>query len=223
MAFRLLETILGINDTMNLRKEYKSGKLTDEMAGKDPFVLFGNWYTQAQNEYGADAPAMSLATATADGKPSCRVVLLKSFDRNGFVFFTNYQSRKGRELTENPNAALCFFWPLLEKQVRVEGKVRVISTAESDLYFTQRPLESQAASIVSLQSKVLVSREILEEKFRELVLKANNPVLARPAYWGGYILEPEIFEFWQGREFRLNDRIVFSLKANGWLLKRLFP
>lgn len=208
---------------MKDRKEYKAGIFTDEMAGKDPYGLFTNWYAEAQKTYGLDASAMSLATASAEGKPSCRVVLLKSFDGNGFVFFTNYESRKGLELTENPNAALCFFWPLPEKQVRIEGKVRITSIAESDLYFAQRPRESQAASVVSQQSRVLGSRELLDEKFRNMVLKSNNSVLVRPAYWGGYILEPENFEFWQGREFRLNDRIVFSREGGEWIRKRLFP
>lgn len=208
---------------MNNRKEYNAGILTDEMAGLDPLCLFTNWYTEAQKTYGLDASAMSLATASSTGKPSCRIVLLKSFDGNGFVFFTNYQSRKGLELTENPNAALCFFWPLLEKQVRIEGNVRITSNNESDLYFAQRPLESQVASVVSLQSRVLGSREILDDKFGKMVSRSSDYDLSRPSYWGGYILEPVNFEFWQGREFRLNDRIVFSREGEEWIRKRLFP
>ena len=166
---------------------------------------------------------MTLATATADGRPTARIVLLKSFDERGFVFFTNYHSRKGDELSDNPRACLLFYWPQVWRQVRIEGAVEKVTADESDAYFSSRPLGSRIGAWASNQSEVVKSREDLEQQFAELSARYGDQV-PRPPHWGGYRVKPAMIEFWQGRDNRLHDRLRYSLQINGsWLIERLAP
>lgn len=168
--------------------------------------------------------AMTLATATPDGKPSARIVLLKSFDHQGFVFYTNYESQKGQELDNNPQAALLFCWLELERQVRIEGSVERVTPAESKAYFQSRPRESQIGAWASPQSRVIEGRFVLEEKVQELATTFKyDAVLPLPAFWGGYRVRPDVVEFWQGRESRLHDRIRYTREKIGWTIERLAP
>jgi pyridoxamine 5'-phosphate oxidase len=167
---------------------------------------------------------MTLATATSDGRPSARIVLLKQVDKDGFVFYTNYRSAKARELEANPQAALVFYWSELDRQVRVSGRVELVSAAESDAYFKTRPRESQLGAIVSPQSEVIASREVLEARLTKLEKEFQDREIERPAYWGGYRLKPERIEFWENRPGRLHDRIVYEAGTDGtWSIKRLAP
>jgi pyridoxamine 5'-phosphate oxidase len=166
---------------------------------------------------------MSLATSGADGRPSVRVVLLKEARDQGYVFYTNYNSRKGEQLEENPNAAILFFWSELERQLRIEGVVEMIPENESDEFFDSRPLESRITSIISPQSKEINARYDLSVKVNEVLVSQQEKAIKRPKYWGGYILKPSSYEFWQGRENRLNDRILYSLNNGNWEIKRLAP
>jgi len=166
---------------------------------------------------------MFVATCTSGGRPSLRTVLLKAYDENGFVFFTNYTSRKGNDLKENPYAALLFFWKETERQIRIEGKVKKVSRKESEEYFHSRPYDSQIAATVSNQSKLIKSRSELEKKFEILKAEFVGKEIIAPDYWGGYRVIPDKFEFWQGRENRLHDRIQYSLKKKSWVIERLQP
>jgi pyridoxamine 5'-phosphate oxidase len=202
----------------------KAAELDEQNADASPIRQFQKWYGEAMGCGMPMADAMTLCTATADGKPSARMVLLKGVDESGFVFYTNYQSRKARELEANPFAALVFYWEPLERQVRVEGEVARIPAAESDKYFQTRPRESQLGAIASPQSDVIASREALERGFRELDEKYRDLTIDRPTHWGGYRLVPERIEFWKGRPGRLHDRLVYELQANGeWKRSRLAP
>ena len=170
-----------------------------------------------------DVISMTLGTANKDGQPSARIVLLKSFDDRGFVFYTNYHSRKGKELSDNPRACLLFYWPLLWRQVRVEGDIEKVSTAESEAYFQSRPLGSRLGAWASNQSEVVETREVLEARFAELEKRFGEDV-PRPEHWGGYRLKPNLIEFWQGRDNRLHDRLLYRLEENGsWSIERLGP
>jgi pyridoxamine 5'-phosphate oxidase len=182
----------------------------------DPVQQFHQWFEEGSSD------AVTLATATSDGAPSARMVLLKGADDRGFVFFTNYESRKGRELAENPRAALLFYWPELGRQVRVEGSVERVGTAESDAYFATRPRGGQLAAAASRQSEPLESREALEARFAELD-KAYPDEVPRPPHWGGFRLVPESYEFWEHRENRLHDRFRYRRDADGWAIERLSP
>ena len=190
----------------------------------DPFFQFDAWYggVLASEE---DFPnAVTLSTATAGGVPSSRVVLLKDYDSRGFSFYSNSLSRKGREIAENPFASLCFWWPEFERQVKVEGEVGILPDAEADEYFAARPRRSRAAACVSKQSEVLQSRRLLEERYESLLLEREGKTIARPDFWKGYIVEPERFEFWQGRENRLHDRFRYLRRSEGdWEISRLYP
>ena len=190
----------------------------------DPIKQFAKWYADAEAA-GLKLPnAMTLATATKDGEPSARMVLLKGFDAEGFVFFTNYESRKGREMDENPRAALVFYWTELDRQVRIAGRVEKVSRAESEDYFHTRPVDSQLSAWASAQSRVIASREVLEEKMRELMVQYEGGEVPLPPHWGGYRLAPESIEFWQNRLSRLHDRLRYTLQQNGeWLVERLSP
>ena len=208
----------------NLRTEYLRAALHEENAGQDPFTLFARWYDDAVHAGGPDRNAMSLATSGADGQPSVRIVLCKEFDRGGFVFFTNYASRKGRELTENPKACLLFYWPDLERQVRIDGQVEVIPTGESDAYFAERPLAARIGAWASPQSEPIASREALEHRYAEMEQRfAGQSGPPRPPHWGGYRLVPSSLEFWQGRPSRLHDRLLFTRRGAEWELVRLAP
>jgi pyridoxamine 5'-phosphate oxidase len=198
--------------------------LNETVVDADPFRQFQVWFSDAVAANLMQPNAMTLATASKDGKPSARIVLLKGFDKRGFVFYTNYESRKGQELAENPWAALVFLWVELQRQVRIEGQVEKCSAEDSDLYFQSRPLGSRLGACVSQQSQVISSREVLESRLQELIVENANGDIARPPYWGGYRLSPTSIEFWQGRPSRLHDRLCYSLLDNGsWLIERLSP
>jgi pyridoxamine 5'-phosphate oxidase len=207
-----------------LRQEYSLHGLSEAEAGDDPFALFHTWFHDA---LAADLPepnAMTLASCTADGVPSARVVLLKALDARGFTFFTNYDSRKGREMAANPRVALVFLWQPLERQVRVEGTVEIVTPAESDDYYANRPLGSRLGAWASAQSAVIPGREYLEKKHAELMAKYPDGNVPRPPNWGGYRVVPTAIEFWQGRPSRLHDRIRFTRLPNGsWRRERLAP
>ncbi|SPE20046.1 Pyridoxine/pyridoxamine 5'-phosphate oxidase [Burkholderiales bacterium] len=208
----------------NLRTEYVRSALLEDDAGDDPIALFGRWYEEAVHAGGRDPNAMSLATTDAGGHPSVRIVLCKEFDHAGFVFFTNYSSRKGRDLSHNPNGCLLFYWPDLERQVRVSGAVQTISTAESDAYFAERPLAARIGAWASPQSEPIAGRESLERRYGEMEQRfAGQATPPRPPHWGGYRLVPDSLEFWQGRPSRLHDRLLFSRRGVEWELVRLAP
>jgi pyridoxamine 5'-phosphate oxidase len=197
--------------------------LSESTAGHDPIALFGRWFADAKRS-GARLPdAMTLATCTTNGLPSARMMLLKGFDARGFVFYTNYESRKGEELSQNPNAALVFHWSALERQVRVEGTVEKIPTEESTTYFQTRPRGSRLGAWASAQSSVLDDRLDLEAQFREYKRKFGDGDVPLPPFWGGFRLDPHRIEFWQGRMDRLHDRLCFTRDAPGWKVTRLYP
>lgn len=205
----------------DIRKNYEKFKLIESSASANPFEQFGIWFSEAVNAGLPDANAMTLATATIDGKTSARIVLLKGYDENGFTFFTNYLSRKGAELAGNPQAALLFFWPGLERQIRIEGRVQKVSPGESDAYFKSRPLGSRIGAWVSPQSQP-ITREQLEQRTSELSASLGDDP-ERPDHWGGYQLVPEAIEFWQGRPSRLHDRLLYTRSPEGWNRSRLAP
>jgi len=192
------------------------------MASADPITEFLNAVERAKAHQVDTAPVV-LATADSEGRPSARLVLLRGTDPRGFVFFTNYNSRKGRELTDNPQAALCFYWSSLDEQIRIEGRVERVSDDESDTYFAGRPRGSQLGAWASDQSQVLSSRETLEERYREIERRFDGQSVQRPAFWGGFRLIPSRIEFWYGRPDRLHDRVVYAREAGGWRIERLYP
>jgi pyridoxamine 5'-phosphate oxidase len=207
----------------DLRREYVQNGLSESTAGEDPITLFRDWFAQALVAELAEPNAMSLATVSADGRPSVRIVLLKRFDHEGFTFFTNYESRKGRELAANPLAALAFWWHEFERQVRIEGRIDKVSPAESDEYFALRPLGGRLGAWASDQSEVLADRESLDRRYSELAARYADGNVPRPPHWGGYRLVPDAIEFWQGRANRLHDRIRFRRSGDGWVRERLAP
>ena len=209
---------------MNQTDNQPATTLDEKTIDRDPIKLFRNWFDAALASGSRLPESMTLATATKDGRPSARVVLLKQIDEAGFVFYTNYRSAKAKELEQNPQAALVFYWVGLDRQVRVEGRVERVSGAESDEYFKTRPRESQLGALASPQSEVIEGREVLEANLRELEEDYRDREVERPAYWGGYRLKPERIEFWENRPGRLHDRIVYDLQADGsWTIKRLAP
>lgn len=211
-------------DIAGIRKDYSQKILSETSISSDPFKQFELWWQEAMAAQIDEINAMTLATASADGVPSARTVLLKDFSGNGFVFFTNYESYKGRQLAENPRACLLFFWKELERQVRIVGIVQKVSEEESDSYFHSRPVLSQIGAITSPQSTVIESRDWLEKRYTELQEKLSPGLIERPPHWGGYIVKPVQVEFWQGRPSRLHDRIEYSLLEDGkWKIERLAP
>ncbi len=207
-----------------LRKDYTKAGLREIDLATDPFKQFKIWFDQALNAQLPEPNAMTLATSTVEGKPSARMVLLKDFSDRGFVFYTNYLSHKGQELTTNPQAALVFWWANLERQVRIEGKVELVSSQESDEYFHSRPINSQLGAWVSNQSQVVDSREVLEQRQADLIVQYEQKTIPRPDHWGGFRVVPTEVEFWQGRPSRLHDRLLYRLQANSsWLIERLAP
>jgi pyridoxamine 5'-phosphate oxidase len=206
-----------------MRENYMRGGLSETDAGSDPFQLFHRWFEDARAGLLSEPNAMTLATVAEDRKPSARAVLLKGLDERGFTFFTNYDSRKGRELEANPFAALVFLWQQLERQVRIEGVVEKVTAKESDDYFVNRPLGSRLGAWASRQSDVISGREYLEAQHAALMAKYPDGNVPRPEFWGGYRLIPDMIEFWQGRPSRLHDRIRFRKSPDGWIKERLSP
>jgi pyridoxamine 5'-phosphate oxidase len=210
-------------DSESLRTDYTRGSLTSEELAPSPTVQLQRWLDEAERAGALEPNAMTLATATRDGKPSARTVLLRGLAEDGLRFFTNYESQKGEELGENPNAALLFFWPLLERQVRVEGTVARLSKADSERYFQSRPRESQIGAWASKQSRPLTDRALLEEAVRARTTEVGEGPIELPSFWGGYLLSPVRFEFWQGRKSRLHDRLTYSRVPSGFAIERLYP
>ena len=205
-----------------LRREYMGESFNEADVAAEPYTQFQRWFDEALRAELSTPNAMTLATAAADGTPSARIVLLKGVDHGGFVFYTNYHSRKGRELAANPRAALVFHWTELEREVRIEGTVARVSAAESDEYFASRPLPSRHAAIASPQSEVIAGRAALESRFAAAAAD-HGETAPRPAHWGGYRLLPVAVEFWQGRPSRLHDRLQYTLTGDRWSIRRLAP
>lgn len=207
-----------------IRADYRKDSLREDQVGTDPVAFFRKWFHEAEVAGITEVNAMTLATVNASGMPSARIVLLKGLEEDSFVFFTNYDSNKGGQMADNPNAALLFFWKELERQVRVEGRVEKIPAAESEAYFHSRPKGSQISALASPQSQVIGNRDILEEKVKSLESQYASGEVPRPEHWGGYRVIPAKIEFWQGRHNRLHDRIVFSgSTSEGWTIQRLAP
>ncbi len=212
------------NKIADIRKEYLSQHLLEEDVAANPIEQFSKWWEQTIESAITEPNAMTLATASADGIPSARIVLLKGFSEKGFTFFTNYNSFKGRQLEENPKACLVFFWKELERQVRITGLVSKLSAEESDIYFYSRPEGSRLGAWASPQSQVIEGRKWLEENYSNLATQVQGKTIERPPHWGGYIVKPVIIEFWQGRASRLHDRIQYTLQENNnWKIERLAP
>lgn len=206
-----------------LRRDYVSQPLTEDSVKADPIEQFKDWFAEAFAAAQPDAEALTLSTATPGGRVSARIVLLKGCDERGFVFFTNYESRKGLELANNPYAALTFYWHTLNRQARIEGKVEKVSPEESERYYQTRPRGSQLGAWASPQSQEIVSREVLEQRVAEVAARFETEPIQCPPFWGGYLLRPDSIEFWQGRESRLHDRILYTWQNDGWRITRLAP
>jgi len=209
------------NDISKLRRSNALKELSEASVSSNPFTQFSVWMNEAIKSNLLDPNAMTLATASKEGIPSARTVLLKGFDERGFVFYTNYESTKAKDLDENPNAALLFLWIELERQVRISGEVEKVSQADSEEYFISRPRESQLGAWASKQSSVIASREVLERQFEEMKKRFENKEIPLPPFWGSYRVIPKRIEFWQGRESRLHDRICYSLEKGKWRIERL--
>lgn len=207
----------------NLRQDYRSASLSENDVNANPILQFKKWFKDAVDAQLYEPNVMTLATCDRFGKPSARIVLLKDIDEDGFVFYTNYESKKGIDIVENPQAALVFFWPELERQVRIEGMVSKVSEQASSDYFHSRPIGSQIGATASPQSKVINGRESLERKVEELTTQYEGQEIPRPLHWGGYLVEPTHIEFWQGRPSRLHDRIVYDFVDGSWIINRLAP
>jgi len=206
----------------DIRKDYRLQELTEADVASDAIEQFTRWWQEAVESQLEEVNAMTLATATKNGVPHARIVLLKDYDKQGFVFYTNYSSHKGQEMQENPHAALLFFWPALERQVRIEGVIEKVTAAESDEYFHSRPAGSRIGAWASPQSTVIPTRGVLEENVQKFTTEFTSGI-PRPPHWGGYRLVPNSIEFWQGRSSRLHDRILFTQTDTGWQINRLAP
>jgi pyridoxamine 5'-phosphate oxidase len=207
----------------SLRQDYRTAQLQESDINKNPIQQFEKWFADALKAELYEPNAMTLATADKNGKPNARIVLLKGFDENGFNFYTNYLSQKGKELKKNPQACLVFFWAELERQVRIEGKVEKLDKITSEAYFHSRPIGSQIGAIASPQSQIIPNRNGIEAKVEELTLTYQDKTIPKPAHWGGYIVKPTAIEFWQGRSNRLHDRIRYEFVNGKWQTNRLAP
>ena len=213
-----------MSNIADIRKDYSKKMLQETDVHADAIEQFKTWWTEAVDSAIDEVNAMTLATASAQGKPSARVVLLKGFNESGFIFFTNYHSQKASEIEENPRVSLVFFWKELERQVRIDGTIKKITAEDSDEYFYSRPVESSIGAWASPQSKVIASRKVIEENVLELEKSFAGKTIDRPPHWGGYIVKPAVIEFWQGRSSRLHDRLQYNLNEMGqWEIKRLAP
>lgn len=208
----------------DIRTDYRKSFLDENEVAADPFGQFEKWFEEVLHSEIAEPNAMTLATASAEGKVSARIVLLKNFDEEGFYFYTNYESRKGNQIKENPHGALVFFWKELERQVRIEGLIRKTPEENSIAYFNSRPEGSRLGAWASPQSKIIPGRSFLENELKKLEAAYKTKAIPRPDFWGGFILQPSRVEFWQGRSNRLHDRIQYRLQQNGkWIIERLAP
>ena len=214
-----------MEDLSNYRKSYEKSELLETNIPEDPIMLFKKWFHEVEDFGGVDeVNAMTISTIGLDGFPKARVVLLKQFTYEGFIFYTNYDSEKGRAIANNPNVCLSFFWHSLERQIIIKGKVKKIAENLSDGYFESRPDGSKLGAIVSNQSEIIASRTVLEEKLKQLETHFEGKEILRPKNWGGYIVEPQEIEFWQGRPNRLHDRIRYKLNTDfSWKIERLSP
>jgi len=212
-------------DLSGYRKSYEKSELTEDSIVENPIELFQKWFLEVEDDGGSDEPnAMTISTIGLDGFPKNRVVLMKKFTHEGFIFYTNYHSEKGKAIANNPSVCLSFFWPNLERQVIIKGKADKIAKNLSDGYFDSRPLGSRLGAMASNQSEVVASREVLENRLKELEEEYANKELERPDFWGGYIVKPESIEFWQGRPNRLHDRLRYHLQKDfNWKIERLQP
>lgn len=210
-------------DIASIRKDYQFQSLDINDASPSPFDQFEKWWKEAVSSSIEEVNAMTLATINQEGKPSARIVLLKGFDEKGFVFFTNYQSNKGKALTAHPFASLVFFWKELERQVRIDGTCVRVSEEESDIYFQSRPLGSRLGAWASPQSEVISNRSVIEQELEAVATRYAEGNVPRPSHWGGYRVIPETVEFWQGRPSRLHDRLRYSKASGNWKIERLAP
>jgi pyridoxamine 5'-phosphate oxidase len=211
-------------DLESIRKDYRLQSLLEKDVDADPIKQFEIWWSQVLQSGIEEPNVMTLATSTPSGKPSARIVLLKAIKNKGFIFFSNYHSRKGKQIEDNPFVSLVFFWKELERQVRIEGEIKKISEQESDEYFSKRPLESRIGAWSSPQSEVIKSRDVLEKSVSDYTNRFNSQNIPRPPYWGGYIVHPTLIEFWQGRPGRLHDRLQYTIsKKTAWKIERLAP
>ena len=211
-------------DLSDYRKSYEKGALIEEQITDNPFDLFSKWFKEVEAAGGVEeANAMTVSTIGSDGFPKSRIVLLKHYDENGLVFYTNYSSDKGKAISENPNVCISFFWPNLERQVIIKGTAEKLPKKDSESYFNSRPRGSQLGAWASDQSSIISSRKILEDKLSDLESKYKNKDIPKPPHWGGFIVIPKNFEFWQGRPNRLHDRMLYFLENNKWIHNRLAP
>jgi pyridoxamine 5'-phosphate oxidase len=206
-----------------LRHDFSKQTLDESDVNKSPFLQFEKWFKEAVDAHVNEPNAMTVATASTSGMPAARILLLRNFNENGFVFYSNYVSRKGEEIAANPQCALLFFWPELERQVRIEGVLEKQTAEESDIYFNTRPRTSKLGAWTSPQSKVVANRKALDDAYEEMSKQYPTDNVPRPPHWGGYVLKPSSIEFWQGRPSRMHDRILYSLADSNWKIERLAP